>query len=50
MSISPMEFQRTLDQILNNLRYNICAIYIDDLVVPGANIKQHNERLINYSF
>jgi hypothetical protein len=36
-------FQRKMDQVLSGLKWNICLVYLDDVVVCGKTFKEHQE-------
>jgi len=42
---APATFQRTMDVTLAGLKYNICLVYLDDIVVFGTTFEEHLERL-----
>ena len=42
---APVTFQRTMDVVLSGLTYAICLCYLDDVIVFGRDINEHNERL-----
>jgi len=37
-------FQRVMDLALNGLNFNMCLVYIDDIIVFSATIEKHMER------
>lgn len=41
----PATFQRTMDQVLGSLRWDICLVYLDDIIVFSSNFESHLERL-----
>lgn len=43
---APACFQRMMNNVLNELQGKVCFVYLDDIVVFGETLKQHNERLI----
>lgn len=45
LKTSPIEFTRTLNACLSNYLYDICVLYVDDLITCGINTEQHNYRL-----
>ena len=45
LSTAPASFQRTMDIVLSGLTYVICLCYLDDVIVFGRDINEHNERL-----
>ena len=38
-------FCRTISNVLGNLKWNSCFVYLDDIVVFGRTIEEHNQRL-----
>jgi hypothetical protein len=42
---APATFERMIDVILRGMKWNICMCYLDDIVVFGKTIEEHNERL-----
>lgn len=44
---SPATFQRLLNCVLSGLQGLKCLVYLDDIVIFGSSLKQHNERLID---
>ena len=38
-------FQRLMDQTLNGLHWTMCLVYLDDIIVFGRTLEEHNERL-----
>ena len=38
---APATFQRLMDRVLHGLKWHSCFVYIDDIVVVGANCKEH---------
>ena len=43
---APASFQRMMDSALRGLIGKICFVYLDDIVVFGRTLKEHNENLI----
>lgn len=43
---APARFQRLMDTVLIGLQGIKCFIYLDDLVVYGQTLKEHNEKLV----
>ncbi|CAC5410305.1 Retrovirus-related Pol polyprotein from transposon opus,Retrovirus-related Pol polyprotein from transposon 17.6 [Mytilus coruscus] len=41
----PATCQRFMELVLNGLKWQICVIYLDDIIVFGKNFEQHMERL-----
>jgi len=42
---SPSTFQRAMDHVLNDLRWQDCLLYLDDLMVFSKDFDEHLERL-----
>lgn len=42
---APPTFQRLMDQVLGGLKWTQCLVYMDDVLVFGCNLEEHNERL-----
>lgn len=42
---APSTFQRAMDLILAGLRWNVCLVYIDDVVVYSNTLEEHFDRL-----
>lgn len=42
---APPTFQRTMEALLGGLRGIKCFVYIDDIVIHGRSLKEHQERL-----
>ena len=38
-------FQRAMEVILSGLTFEICLCYLDDVIIFGKNLKEHNDRL-----
>jgi len=38
-------FQRVLDLALNGLNFNMCLVYLDDIIVYSADVSEHIGRL-----
>ncbi|XP_011689307.1 PREDICTED: uncharacterized protein LOC105450900 [Wasmannia auropunctata] len=43
---APATFQRLMNSVLTGLQGLKCLVYLDDIVIYGANLKEHNERLV----
>lgn len=43
---APAFFRRTMDCILSSLNWKKCLIYIDDAIVFGKTVTEHNDTLI----
>ena len=44
---APSCFQRMMNNVLSDLLGKECFVYIDDIVVYGSSLEEHNERLKN---
>lgn len=42
---APATFQRMMDQVLSGLKWTMCLVYLDDLVIYGSTFEEHCERL-----
>lgn len=42
---APPTFQRLMDRVLKGLKWTQCLVYMDDILVFGQDINQHNDRL-----
>jgi hypothetical protein len=42
---APSTFQRLMDKVLSRLKWHICLVYLDDVLVFGRNFQEHQERL-----
>lgn len=40
---APPTFQRLMDRVLDGLKWMECLVYMDDILVFGGSIKEHNE-------
>jgi len=38
---APATFQRVLDIILSSLKWQICLVYLEDVIIFSANAEQH---------
>ena len=38
---APATFQRALDIILSGLKWQICLVYLDNVIIFSANAEQH---------
>ena len=43
---APATFQHFMDQVLAGLKGEECFVYLDDVVIFGEDVVQHNDRLI----
>ena len=44
---APATFQRALNMILAGLCWTDCVVYLDDIIVSGRTLEDHNQRLEN---
>ena len=44
---APSSFQRMMDGVLRGLKPSQCLVYLDDVIIFGASIEEHAERLRN---
>ena len=42
---SPATFQRVMNNILRGLTYKICLVYLDDVIIFGKTLEEHNKNL-----
>jgi len=42
---APSQFARTLELVMSGLTYDICLVYLDDVIVFGKNFDEHLRRL-----
>ena len=42
---APSTFQRLIDKVLSRLKWHMCLVYLDDVLVFGKNFQEHQERL-----
>lgn len=42
---APPTFQRLMDRVLDGLKWMECLVYMDDILVFGGSLTEHNERL-----
>lgn len=42
---SPATFQRLMDKVLTGLNWCKCVVYLDDIIVYGRTIQEHNDNL-----
>lgn len=42
---APATFQRLMEQVLRELHWQICLIYIDDIIIYATTIEEHLVRL-----
>ena len=42
---APSTFQRVMDNVLRGLQNEICAVYLDDIVIFSTSLQEHIERL-----
>lgn len=43
---APETFQRSMNTILSGLQGSKCVVYLDDIVIYGNSLQDHNESLI----
>ena len=43
---APATFQRLMEIVLAGLARNVCHIYLDDVLVFGRSLEEHNQRLV----
>ena len=41
----PATFQRAMNTILNGLTWTDCLVYLDDIIIFGRSLEEHNQRL-----
>ncbi|UYV70538.1 hypothetical protein LAZ67_7003442, partial [Cordylochernes scorpioides] len=44
---APGHFERIMDTLLAELKWSECMVYLDDVIVYGLDIREHNVRLTN---
>ena len=42
---APATFQRMMDEVLSGLKWTMCLVYLDDVVIYGSTFEEHYERL-----
>ena len=42
---SPATFQRVMNNILRGLTYRICFVYLDDIIIFGKTLEEHNKNV-----
>ena len=42
---APGTFQRMMDQVLGDLRFSSCLVYLDDIIIYGKDFAEHQVRL-----
>ena len=45
LSNAPATFQRMMDRVLGNLKWQMCLVYLDDVLVFGRTFEEHMYRL-----
>lgn len=45
LSNAPATFQRLMDSVLAKLKWQMCLVYLDDILVFGKTFEEHQERL-----
>jgi len=43
---APTTFQRLMNSILTGIQRLRCLVFLDDIVIYGSNLKEHNKRLV----
>ena len=43
---APATFQRVMDFVMSGLNYQICLVYLDDVIIFSKTIEEHFERLV----
>jgi len=43
---APTTFQRLMNSVLTGIQGLKCLVYLDDIMIYGPNLKEHNKRLI----
>ena len=44
---APCTFQKIVQDILANENYKTCLAYLDDIIIFGRTLEEHNERLLH---
>ena len=44
---APATFQRCMDIVLSGLKWNQCLVYLDDVIIFGKDLNEHNQNLVN---
>lgn len=42
---APSTFQRLMDRVLANLKWQMCLVYLDDILIFGRSFEEHQQRL-----
>ncbi|CAG7786583.1 unnamed protein product, partial [Allacma fusca] len=42
---SPYSWQRLIDYVSGNLKWNICLVFLDDILIFAKSFEEHNRRL-----
>src|SRR2546425_13136884 len=42
----PATFQRLMDLTMTGLNYNICLVYLDDIILMSRTVEEHLDRLV----
>ncbi|KZS18244.1 Uncharacterized protein APZ42_015662 [Daphnia magna] len=45
VGLSPGTFQRMMDLVLAGLRWSICLVYLDDIIINASGVKEHLSRV-----
>ena len=43
---APATFQRLMEVVLAGLARDVCLVYLDDVLVMGKTVEEHNENLV----
>ena len=43
---SPSVFSKLMSMALSGLNYEVCFLYLDDVIVFGKTLRQHNSNLV----
>ena len=41
LATAPCTFQRAMDSVLAGLKYNVCQVYLDDVIISSKTFKEH---------
>ena len=45
LTYAPATFQRLMEKVLSNLHWQICMVYLDDILIFGSSVEQVLDRL-----
>ncbi|KZR99889.1 Uncharacterized protein APZ42_004062 [Daphnia magna] len=45
VGLSPVTFQRMMDLVLAGLRWSICRVYLDDIIIYASGVREHLSRV-----